>query len=73
MVPLGARSRKYDNIIPKNTLEIDIKTETNKVFLNPYPSNNADKFGRTNNEEINNMPANLIDTITVTAVRVTNK
>ncbi len=47
--------------------------EINNVFLNPYPSNNADKFGSTSNEEINNIPANLIDTITVIAVIVTNR
>lgn len=72
-VPLGARSRAYDNRIPKNTHEVDIIIDINNVFLKPYPSNNADKFGNTRSEDINKMPANFIDTITVTAVMVTNK
>jgi hypothetical protein len=65
IVPPGAISHIYENIIPISTEQTAIIIDPIAVFLNPFPSIMAVILGITINEEIKSTPTNLIEVITV--------
>ena len=69
IVPLGAELSMYDRVIPSITEIIDMSTEISTVLLNPVPIIIAVILGITISEEMNKIPTNLIEAITVKLAR----